>query len=70
MSLYGRGPITAEEHEKIKQIFRNTGALRYSQEQFVKYCIKARRAISGMTKKSANRELLTTLIAFLTDRNI
>ncbi len=58
---YGKKGITTKEHEIVKKIFMETGALRYSQNHLTKLSQQAEAIISSLTGEEQLKELLKQL---------
>ena len=62
---YGKKGITQKEHEIIKQIFRDAGALAYSQNKIATYLSQAKVRIPSLTKSKDKQVLLSNLADFI-----
>lgn len=65
---YGKGKITKEIHEKIKEIFESTGALAYSQKQSLKYVEQGKKVIPQITTNKETQKLLYELSDLIINR--
>ena len=65
---YGKKGITKEQHEIIKKIFIENGALAYSQKYMNKLVSKAKAVIPQITKNISKQELLHQLTEALVNR--
>lgn len=65
---YGKGRIGNEELEKIRQVFKETGALEYSQNKALELVEKAKKIISEMQILDDKKELLLQMADFLVNR--
>lgn len=68
LKYYGKGKITQEQHEQIKKIFIETGALVYTEKRANDYKEKAQNMISQITTNERQRILLNDFLTFLTER--
>jgi len=67
-SFYGRGKIGEQELEQIKQVFVDTGALKYSQDKARELISQAREVIERMEMGDKYRQLLIQMSGFLVQR--
>lgn len=63
--FYGREDLTEEEAEKVRQVFRETGALDYAIKKSKEYAAKARIQIPLITRDPKFRELYSSLADFV-----
>lgn len=63
--LYGKAYLTEEEAEKVRQVFRETGALDYAIKKSKEYTERARAQIPKITKDKKLRELYRSLADFV-----
>lgn len=66
---YGRGKIDMDQFAKIKQIFLDTGALKYSQEKSQDLVKQSQQIISEMEIKNDYKDLLLQMSEFIIARN-
>lgn len=66
--LYGTGPITAKDHQIIKNIFIATESLQYAQNRAEYYIIQAKKIIPKLTKDPKKAILLEQMSDFLVKR--
>src|SRR5262249_37895348 len=66
--LYGKKGITKREHETIKQIFIETGALAYSEKKIKSLTAEAQKIIPQLTKDETKQKLLLELTNLLLKR--
>lgn len=67
--LYGKGKITAEELEEIRRIFKETGALEYSQKKAAQLVAQAKEEIEKVRAAEDKKQLLREMADFLVERN-
>ncbi len=65
---YGTGAITQKIYEEIQTIFKETGALHYSEEKSNKYMNYAKEYIKAIQVKETDKNVLYELISFLEKR--
>lgn len=69
LKLYGKDHLTADELERVRNIFRNSGAYAYANEQMEQCFASAVRRLDGMDFLSEeNQSILRGLIRYLRDR--
>jgi len=66
--LYGKGSISNQDFEKIKQIFLQTGSLDQARAKAVQYVTEAKKLIPEITDTKEYQTLLEELAAYLIDR--
>jgi geranylgeranyl diphosphate synthase, type I len=64
-TLYGKGHITPQQHQTIKEIFEATGAVRYCQNKARRYCAKGKAAIPLITSDPDMQQLLHECADFM-----
>lgn len=63
--LYGKANLSEEEAEKVRQVFRKTGALDYAITKSKEYSNQARNEITKISKDKKIQELYTSLADFV-----
>lgn len=63
--FYGKAELTEEEAEKVRQVFRETGALRYAIKRSKEYADAARAQIPKITRDKKYRGLYSSLADFV-----
>lgn len=66
---YGKKKITSEQLEMIRQIFKETGSLEYSQNKLKELTEKAKAVIPSLTKDELQQNLLRQLTDILVERS-
>jgi geranylgeranyl diphosphate synthase, type I len=67
-SSYGTGKITVKQHEMIKKIFEQTGALLYSQSKVEENIVEGKKYIPAMTKNQDAQVILMQFLDFILQR--
>lgn len=66
--LYGIGKITNKDLEKIRKVFKNSGALEYANKRAIEYVGLAKNVIKGMEISEAHKKLLLEMADFVVKR--
>ncbi|MFH0937536.1 MAG: polyprenyl synthetase family protein [Candidatus Daviesbacteria bacterium] len=67
--LYGKKGINISELGEIREVFKKTGALEYSQKFEEKLVLKAKKVIMGMKISTQHKSLLNQMADFLVQRD-
>lgn len=67
-AYYGKEKITQKQHDAIKKVFEDTGALTYSQQKAEEYIEKSIQCIPQITKDKKLQSLLLDLTTFIVQR--
>lgn len=67
--LYGTGKININELEKIKEVFKTSGALEYAGQKALEYVDQAKKVIEVMEISDTHKKLLLEMADFLVKRD-
>lgn len=65
---YGKGTITPQEQQQMKQIFQDSGAVMYAEKKIRQYAREANILISQITNKKEMQNILNDFITYLVER--